>query len=76
MAISWAETPICESSVATMVHAVNSVKLTKMMDSCVAQFSYFGNSLGMTLMLKHPSSSSANDWQNSQRRGYKSEVQH
>ena len=40
---------------ATMVHAVNSVKLIKMMDSCVAQFSYFGNSLGMTLMLKHPS---------------------
>ncbi len=42
-----------------MVHAVNSVKLIKMMDSCVAQFSYFGNNLGMTLILKHPSSSSA-----------------
>ena len=67
MAISWAETPIYESSVATMVNAVNSVKLIKMMDSCVAQFSYFGNSLGMTLMLKHPSSSNAVDWQNSQR---------
>ena len=43
-----------------------------MMDSYVAQFSYLGNNLGMTLMLKHPSSlSSAVDWQNSQRRGYK-----
>ena len=29
------------------------------MDFCVDQFSYFGNSLGMTLLLKHPSSSSA-----------------
>ena len=39
-----------------MVHAVNSVKLTKrMMDSCVAQLSYIGNNLGMTLMLKQPS---------------------
>jgi CRP-like cAMP-binding protein len=37
-----------------------------MMDSCVDQFSYFGNNLGMTLMLKHPSSSGAVDWQNSQ----------
>jgi hypothetical protein len=60
MAISWADTPLGESFSATMVHVVNSVKLTmRMMNFCVPQFSYFGNSLGMTLMLKRPSFSSA-----------------
>jgi hypothetical protein len=60
MAISWADIPLGESFSATMVHVVNPVKLTvRMMNFCVAQFSYFGNSLGMTLMLKRPSSSSA-----------------
>jgi CRP-like cAMP-binding protein len=37
-----------------------------MMDSCIAQFSYFCNNLGMTLMLTNPSSSSAVDCQTSQ----------
>jgi hypothetical protein len=66
MAISWVDTPLCESSVATMVRAVNSVELNQwMMDSCAAQFSYFGNNLGMTPMLKPPSSKSPVDWQSS-----------
>jgi hypothetical protein len=56
MAISWADTPLGESSAATMVHVVNLVKLTiKMMNFCVGLFSYLGNSLGITLVLKHPS---------------------
>jgi hypothetical protein len=60
MAISWADTPLGESSAATMAHVVSSAKLIKkMMDSYVALFSYLGNSLGITLILKHPSSSGA-----------------
>lgn len=54
-------------------HVLNSGKwIGRMIDSYVAGFSYLGNNLGMTLMRKDPSLSSAVDLQSG---GYKREVQ-